>query len=273
MRWTVFFTAWILNTTLSAVATAESPEIEVRIVEVKDDTFTIASADGTMEIHNDHAKAVRVRNGKSEIKLSNDVVLIILNRPGKADTEWRELHPSNKRVTSPRPTTVKTELQPRSNNVSPAKLQAYARELNELVSKARPGIESGGDAGDVRSVEFLIRDINNAVAEGISKPSLLPNLASVDRVRSLARSAPQRVAARNQRIAERNRQIQDIQLEIRMLSQELQANQTWPTDSGYRRRSQIDRELKKLRTKQAQLQETARNEATHYADLMKQSQL
>ena len=112
-----------------------------------------------------------------------------------------------------------------------------------------------------------------------SKPSLLRKSSSVDRLRGLARSAPQRVEQRKREIADRSQKIRDLDFEMRMIKRERQTTYPEPYDSKYdiqrkrKRQKQIDAELKRLRSQYNNLRKTAREEASRHTELMKQSQL
>ena len=271
MRMFTLFIVCALNASLIA---AGPVVVETKLLRVEKDTLVIETNDGSTDIHKDTIKAIRIHNGKSEIKLLNDVVIILSNQRGKVDTAWTQLSPSRPKPTA-KATRVTPRVKKRRTKMSASKVEAYINELKGLVSKARPGIESPREAGDVRSVEFTIRDLT----KGKTRAASLREPPSVGRVRSLARVAPQRVAVRKRAIDERNEQLRSIQLEMRMLSQERQANQPYPTDSKYlllkkqKRRSQIDRELKRLKEQDRNLRKTAQDEALRYKVLHEQSLL
>lgn len=253
----------VLIAVLVGVVSSQTTTHEVRLLRVQDNSFIVATPDGESEVPRSKIKAARVHNGRSELRLINDHVIVLVNKPGSPDTDWKDLPREQPRPARKSP--VVRRIQPKQA-ASLEDGKSFLRELKAIIEKARAGITTRREAGDVRAAEFLIQDIVDAMRKDRLKSRLLKESTVTRRVRILARNADKNIAARKEEVDKRNLQMDDLRSEIRRL-ESLQSRTSGRSSRRYAK------EIRSAKRRLSEIKREADNEENHHQQLLKESRL
>jgi hypothetical protein len=280
----------LLVTVAPAWAAEMSPErltaqsqSEMTLVKTNRTSFTVKTADGSLhKIPVSSVVAYRQRNGKTELRLIDGTGLVVATEAGNApDTEWVFMRRKPVAISPAQQYPMKAPSSQTQGDVA-RKYRTFAADLQELIDKARPAIETSSEASDVRAVTFHLRQLRRAIETGQRGDTVDRKIeqmrASLERVRIIADAARCRVAKRERRIAERERKIDWLRTEISTLSNlEILGPPYGPNGQGYARSLHIAQQLQarkqQLERELHALEREAKREAKAYQDLQRQASL